>query len=124
MSGWISKEEVNNYLIRIKTAISEGRYIWRGNRKKNLDALARAGLLIKHVPGIIMQLTYLNYFNGPEPEENEQFLPGEYMFFGHSINGYEFYIKVKIEKQENEEFCMCLSFHNPEKPIIYAFKRN
>lgn len=123
MADWISENEVKQYLLRIKITISESRFTWEKNRRKNLAALSKAGLLPKHVPQIIMGLTHYDYFNGPEPEDNPNYPPGEYMFFGTNVNGIEFYIKIKIEQRNSQDYSICIGFHDADRPIIYAFKR-
>jgi len=122
MSDWIPIKNVNQYLLRIKEAISKGRYEYIGSRKENVDSLAKAGLLPTHVKECILSLTYLDYFNGPEEEKDPRYPKGEYMFFGCNINGYEFYIKVKLLNRDLEEFCICLSFHIAKGPINYPYK--
>lgn len=111
MSDWIPIKDVNQYLLRIKEAISKGLYEYMGSRKENIDSLAKAGLLPKHVKDYILCLTYLDYFNGPEKEKDPRYPEGECIFWGCNINGYEFYIKVKLFKRDLEEVCICLSFH-------------
>lgn len=69
MSDWIPPINVNQYLIRIKEAITKGRYEYVGSRKENIDSLAKAGLLPTYVKEYILGLTYLDYFNGPEEEK-------------------------------------------------------
>lgn len=121
-SNWINKNQVNQYLLRIKDCICKGNFKYEQNRQKNIKSLAQAGLLPSHIPGIIMTLTYMNYFNGPEAENDPQYPAGEYMFFGDNINGYEFYIKIKLEQQNKQDFSICIGFHIAEKAIVYAFK--
>jgi hypothetical protein len=93
-----------------------------GSRKENIDSLAKTGLLPKHVKEYILNLTYLDYFNGPEEEKDPRYPEGEYMFFGCFINSFEFYIKIKLYKRDLEEGCICLSFHIAKGPIRYPYK--
>jgi len=111
MKERISPPVINDYLIRIKSAISEGRYKFVG-REKNLKSITEAGLLIRHVKDVIFKLTYRNYFNGPEQEKDNRFPPGEYLFFGKEIEGIDFFIKLKLENVLNEDFCICISSYN------------
>lgn len=121
MSDWISIPEVTGYLLRIKKNISIGNFEFV-ERDKNVKSLARAGILPSQVPGEILALTYKDYFNGPEPERDRRHRPGELMFFGKDINGFEFLIKIKIENNDGFESCLCLSFHFPTSPITYPYK--
>lgn len=123
MVDWIKKEEVSQYLIRAKKAIAGGRYRFV-HREANKAAMARGGILPKHVKGIVFGLTPLDYFNGPSSEkQNSEFPPGEYMEFGCDVNGVEMYVKLKLEFIEGDEYCVCMSLHEPQKPIRYPYKK-
>jgi len=122
MGNIIPIEDVNKFLVRIKQAIANGKYRFEGKRRKNVESLALAGILPKHVKGYIMALTYLDYFNGPEPERGSKFPPGQYLFFGCIINGWEFFIKVKVEDHTGDDFCVCISFHIAASPIYYPYR--
>lgn len=113
---------VNEYLIRIKEVVSKGNFKFIGNRRKNRNSCAKAGILFRHVKDYVLELTYLDYLNGPEPERDVRYPPGEIMFFGLNINGINFFIKLKLENDETGENCICISFHEAEKPIYYVFK--
>ncbi len=121
MGNTIPVNEVNEYLLRIKLAVTSGNYRFV-NRKKNLDSMALVGLLPKHVKECILDLTYLNYFNGPEEERDVGFAAGEYMFFGCEISGNEFFIKLKLEGGGGDETCVCISFHVAESKIFYPYR--
>lgn len=117
----VSIIEVNKALIRIKSAITAGRYQFIG-RRKNLDSMAAVGLLPRHVVQQILSLSYKNYLHGPEQEDNPDFPVGELFVFGCVINRIEFFIKLKLYQQGNGEWCTCLSFHFAEKPNYYPYK--
>lgn len=121
MGTQISTHEVKKYLVRIKTAISEGRYQFI-QRRKNMESLSKVGLLVDHVKEILLGLTYSDYFNGPEPEDDEDYEPGEYLFFGCDVHENEFFVKFKLEQLIDNEKCICLSFHIAEKKIYYPYK--
>lgn len=113
-----TKEAVIDFLRKMKECINDGRYSFEA-REKNLNALGKLGLMPTHVKEYLLQLTYKNYFNGPEKDRDENKPPGEIMFFGAVINDTEVYIKVKLLSLNNGTFCICLSFHEAEKPIYY-----
>jgi len=113
-----TKEAVIEFLMKMKKCINDGRYGFEP-REKNLNTLSKLGLMPNHVKEYLLQLTYKNYFNGPETDRDENKSPGEIMFFGADINDIEIYIKVKLLSLNNGKFCMCLSFHEAEKPIYY-----
>ncbi len=117
----ITPDEVNKYLIKIKKALSANRYQFI-ERRKNIDAMSRVGILPSHTKEIILGLTYKNYLSGPEPERDKRFSEGEYMLFGCEVSGLEFFVKIKIMMQDGEDFCRCISFHDPEKKNYYPYK--
>ena len=82
------------------------------------------GILPSQVKEFLFSLTYQDYFNGPEEEDNEKEFPqGECLFFGCSVMDREFYVKIKLCKEEHEEYCYCISFHTAEKKIVYPYRR-
>lgn len=121
MGTQVSISEVNKALIRIKSAITAGRYQFI-NRKKNLESMAAAGLLPRHVVQQILSLSYKNYLHGPEQEKDSNFPDGELFIFGCVIDSFEFFIKLKLYQQSNGEWCTCLSFHFADRPNYYPYK--
>ncbi|MBS4029872.1 MAG: hypothetical protein KGZ63_00365 [Clostridiales bacterium] len=70
MGTQVPRDEVNKYLIRIKKAFSKNQYEFIG-RRKNIDAMSRAGILPSHTREIILGLTFKNYLAGPESERDK-----------------------------------------------------
>lgn len=120
MGNQVSISDVNDALLRIKSAVASGRYQFI-NRRKNLTSLAAAGLLPKHVIQYILGLTYKQYLHGPEQESDASFFPGLVFVFGCQVCQDEFFVKVKLYQQSDEEWCTCLSFHIAEKPLYYPY---
>ena len=123
MGKTVPFNQVKAYLLRIKQAVAAGRYQFIP-RRKNVLSLAAVGLLPKHVKDYILRLTPQDYFNGPEDEIDQEFPPGEYVCFGCDIYGKEFYVKVKLEQNNGENYCVCISFHIADSPIYYPYKRD
>ncbi len=97
MGNIISIDEVKRYLIRIKQSITKGNNRFEG-REKNLRSLGKIGILPSHVKEVVLQLTCLDYFNGPEEERDTRFPPGEYMFFGCQVEGYDFFVNLRLKR--------------------------
>ncbi len=87
-------------------------------RKKNLDSLAQLGITIQQAKGIIMGLTYRNYYRGPL---RDRMLPEEEIWeFGTDLGDMELYIKIKVNTPQ--KMGICLSFHRAEKDMTYPYK--
>ena len=113
-------EEIKRFLNKAKELMKSGAFDFVP-RKKNMDSIKEAGLTIKHVKEIIMDLTYKNYYRGPSVDvgSNRQ---GFIWEFGYDIEGTDFYIKLKIEQRGDKECLVCLSFHKAEQPLVYPYK--
>jgi hypothetical protein len=120
MGSKVPITEVNAALMRIKTAVSYGKYNFV-NRQKNLSSMAAAGLLPDHVKQHILGLTYRQYLSGPEQETDSNFRPGDVYLFGLLIEGVEYYVKLKLVGQDGAEWCVCISFHPAERPLYYPY---
>jgi hypothetical protein len=113
-------ENIKNFLNKAKSLIKSG-YFDFVPRKKNMDSIKEADLTIKHVKEIIMDLTYKNYYRGPDNDigSNRQGVVWE---FGYEIDNINFYIKLKIEKRGEKDCLVCLSFYIAEQPLVYPYK--
>lgn len=120
MGNRVSICDVNEVLLRIKTAVATGRYQFIG-RRKNLQSIATAGLLPEHVKQLILGLTFKSYLNGPEDDIDNNFVSGEVFLFGLALSGDEYYVKLKLFTRDDEESCTCISFHIAEKPLYYPY---
>ncbi|MDK2814581.1 hypothetical protein VTU32_10390 [Thermoanaerobacter sp. CM-CNRG TB177] len=54
-------EEIKKFLNDVKELIKAGAFVFVP-RKKNMDSIKEAGLTVKHVKEIILDLTYKNYY--------------------------------------------------------------
>lgn len=98
-------ENIKKFLNKAKSLIKSG-YFDFVPRKKNMDSIKEAGLTIKHVKEIIMDLTYKNYYRGPDDDIGSN-RHGVVWEFGYEIDGINFYIKLKIERRGEKE-CLCV----------------
>jgi hypothetical protein len=113
-------EEIKKFLNNAKELMKAGAFDFVP-RKKNMDSIKEAGLTIKHVKEIIMDLTYKNYYRGPSVDVGAN-REGFIWEFGYDIEGTDFYIKLKIEQRGEKECLVCLSFHKAEQPLVYPYK--
>lgn len=109
MSDETNINEISLYLIKIKKLLSSGKYDFVP-RKKNLDSLSMLGLTIEDVKDSIFELVEDDYYNGPK-EDYDQNRNGEIWVFKKNIEGYKFYIKLKIAGEDNNTILKCISFH-------------
>ena len=90
MSKRTSISDITEYLVRVKKLLSEGKYDFVP-RRKNMQALARHGLTIMDVKSEILELVSDDYYKGMQ-----------------------FYVKVKIVRENGEDILKCLGFHEDD----------
>lgn len=112
------KHIVSLELIKIKMMIKEGRYCFYGDREKNIESLARAGILASDVKDFILGLRVEDYLNGPVDDRNtgEKDCVWEFGVKA-SDDMKDFYIKVMVSDE-----VICYSFHEQEKPFVYHYR--
>lgn len=78
-------------------------------RRKNLNTLARLGIMLPDALDEIYALTSLDYFSGPDIDRD---IPcsDKLWTFKKYIYGENIYIKLKVEYQENKQVKI-ISFH-------------
>jgi len=114
-----TKKHLINFLEEFKQLIYERKITIR-DRKVTLDTLIKLGYTFKNLEQILLSLTVEDYYEGPK---KDIYKPGDhYWEFGKSINGEEYYIKVKIEQGPGDERAICLSFHGAERPLRFPYK--
>ena len=101
-------KEIEKILADMRHAINNRNYTLVP-RKKNLETLARLGILMCDAVEEIYGLTPSDYDSGPK---NDRDRPGSdcLWVFKKSISGTIIYIKFKVKYQENGDV-MILSFH-------------
>lgn len=109
MSDETDINEISLYLIKIKKLLSNGKYDFVP-RKKNLNSLSMLGLTIEDVKDSIFELVEDDYYSGPEEDYDKDKI-GKIWVFKKNIEGYKFYIKLKIVSEDNNDILRCISFH-------------
>lgn len=110
-----SKEDVEAFLHQFKPKMD----IWGIfflNRGKNLDAAIRLNLRETERKEILRDLIPEDYVE----TINDALSYGEMWVFGRDFNETELYIKISLGQPDSKT--ICISFHEAEHPIIYAYK--
>lgn len=87
--------------------------------KNNVQLLASLDITGNKRDGIIKELTFLDYMEGPY--ENNFKGQGDVWVFGKEIKGTDVYIKIYINTVLNRPN-ICISFHISEYPNLYPQK--
>jgi len=113
------QDKARNFLAEFKE-IAQKRGIDVIQRQKNILDLAKLSITKKNRNDEIMTLSVDDYCKGPEPDKDK---PGEIWVFGKRIGREEVYIKLKIAKVGKKKIAKCISFHAPNYPLCYPFKK-
>ena len=87
--------------------------------RDSLDTIARLGITIQQAKQEILGLTYEDYYRGPITDKDRK--GEEFWEFGKTICGQEIFIKLKTVSEYS--VAICFSFHIPEEPIEYPYKK-
>lgn len=109
-----SPSDIKNFLVAAKTLLANGDYVFM-QRHKNLQDLADHGMTIDDVKNEIFSLIVGNYHKGPKKDFDPN-QPGDIWEFKKSIDGKQFYVKLKIQEQNDGKILKCISFHEDEFP--------
>ena len=104
--------DIAAFLARAQGLLAEGRYVFVP-RTKNLEALADHGLTIADAREEILSLTEEDYFKGPKTDFDIS-QPGDIWEFKKRVDGFRFYVKLKIQERDGRAILKCLSFHEDE----------
>ena len=112
-----TRQEVERFLEEIKVKVSTGvlTLLYLNNREKNARTLLELEMPPNNRTDIIMKLKPEDFYRVEEGKYLEQY---DMYSFGKTVKGMEVYIKISI----TEENVVCISFHEAEYPIDYAFK--
>ncbi|MDD2585084.1 MAG: hypothetical protein PHT79_02035 [Syntrophomonadaceae bacterium] len=114
-----SQDEVVFYLAKVKRLLADNKYDFVP-RKVNLEALAELGWALDYFfKDYLMQLTLLNYVNGPETDRDDY--DEDVWVFGDDIETDQYYIKIKIRTHVKQEV-VCISFHKAKFPLNFPWK--
>ena len=113
-SKLVSKNKNNNsdilkFLAEAKNLVIEKKFIFVP-RKKNLQSLASCGLTIVDAKDEILSLKAKDYYKGPK-QDFDVSQPGDIWEFKKQIEGKQFYIKLKIQIQEDETILVIPQFN-------------
>ncbi|MCK4308807.1 MAG: type II toxin-antitoxin system MqsR family toxin [Candidatus Atribacteria bacterium] len=119
----LQREIVRNILIKIKSLVAKGNYIFLWNRKENFETLLELGLKYSHVKQEILSLTPKEYSQGPLLDKDQTNYKNEYFWiFGKNVQNKLIYIKLKIRKTNEHEETVCMSFHIAEYQMKFPLK--
>lgn len=116
-SKLVSKNTNNNsdilkFLTEAKKLVIEKKFTFVP-RKKNMQSLASCGLTIIDAKDEILSLKAKDYYKGPK-QDFDTSQPGDIWEFKKRIDNRQFYIKLKIQVQDEEMILKCLSFHTDD----------
>lgn len=86
---------------------------------KNANTLLALELKRVHVKEILRELKLEDYSQGPIPDK--LYHNSDMWVFGKIIKKREVYIKIQLGAQGSE--VICISFHFPDHPMNYPFKK-
>ena len=100
-------------LSRMKKLVTEGHMRFEQRKDRDyLQALLEIGITEAEAWNQILGLNKHFYFPDPKPN---YMISGESLTFKRTINGYMTYIKLKIEKtDDDQDETVCISFHIDE----------
>lgn len=112
MGNQASTTDVTAFLEKMKRLISAGKYDFVP-RRKNMQALAKHGLTIADAKNEILELVVGDYYKGPKQDFDPN-RPGDIWEFKKDVDGIQFYVKVKIIKENGEDILRCMGFHEDD----------
>lgn len=112
MSKQASTLEISAFLAQAKKLMAEGNYVFVP-RRKNLQALSDHGLTVADAKDEILGLMVNDYYKGPK-QDFDITQPGDVWEFKKTVDGDQFYVKLKIQNRNGKDFLKCLSFHEDD----------
>ena len=112
MGNRANESDIIFYLEKVKRLIAAGKYDFVP-RRKNMQALAQHGLTIKDAKAEILELVVGDYYKGPKQDLDPN-RPGDIWEFKKQVDRTQFYVKVKIVKENGEDILKCLGFHEDD----------
>lgn len=114
-----SPDKVVRYLFQVKQLLVANKFDFVP-RKVNMEVLTKLGWTIDYFfKDYLMQLTLLNYVNGPEADRDR--FDDDIWIFGDDLEGKQYYIKIKI-RTEVEQEVVCISFHEAHFSLKFPWK--
>lgn len=112
MSNQASTSDISSFLAQAKRLIAAGDYAFVP-RGKNLQALSDHGLTVKDAKDEMLGLMVGDYFKGPK-QDFDRSQPGDIWEFKKTVDGEQFYVKLKIQNRNGKDILKCLSFHEDD----------
>jgi len=112
VSNRATTSDIAAYLARVKNLLSAGKYDFVP-RRKNMQALAQHGLTITDAKNEILGLVVGDYYKGPKQDLDPN-RPGDIWEFKKNVDGIQFYVKVKIVKENGKDILKCFGFHEDD----------
>lgn len=114
----ITKEQVEDFLKKLKEKIKVFDIIFRDDRGKNLQTLATLEIAPTYRKQVVLNIEPEDYVEGPIVDTLNKM--GEMWVFGKNVKKQEVYIKIMLGQPNNST--ICISFHISEYPLNYPFK--
>lgn len=117
--GW--REEVTQFLKDFHFKLDFWGVLIRTDRTnpKNANTLLALEFKRVHVKETLRELKLEDYSQGPFPDK--LYHNSDMWVFGKNIKKREVYIKIQLGAQDSE--AICISFHFPDHPMNYPFKK-
>ncbi len=112
MHNQTNSSDILDFLEKAKTLLSSGNFDFVP-RRKNLQSLAKHGLIISDAKDEILSLVVTDYHKGPKHDFDSS-RPGDIWEFKTNINGIKFYIKIKIVIENEKSILRCIGFHEDD----------
>ena len=113
-----TKEQVEEFLKRLKEKIKVLDIIFQDDRGKNLQTLAALEIAPTYRKQVVLNIEPEDYSEGPIVDTLNKM--GEMWVFGKDVKGHEVYIKITLGFPNCST--ICISFHLAEYPMNYPFK--
>ena len=112
-----TKEQVEDFLKRLKEKIKVFDIIFRDDRGKNLQTLATLEITPIYRKQVVLSIEPEDYVEGPIVNTLNKM--GEMWVFGKNVKGQEVYIKITLGLPNSST--ICISFHIAEHPLNHPF---
>lgn len=114
----ITKEQVEDFLKKLKEKIKVFDIVFRDDRGKNLQTLAALEIAPTYRKQVVLNIDPEDYVEGPIVDTLNKM--GEMWVFGKNVKKQEVYIKIMLGQPNSST--ICISFHISEHPLNYPFK--
>jgi len=95
------------------------RFIFVG-RPENIATLAKLGITRGHAKSLVLGLRPEDCVSGPDPDYDN---PGlDVWVFGLRVSGLDIYVKLQVVLSQGH--CVCVSFHEAERPMHYPLRES